>query len=163
MTDEIMTTETVDETQKYLDVIADMKKTSVSRSEYDKVRDENKKLLEALVNGDTLEASTEAPPKATLSELRNNVFRKDLSNLDYWQNVLDLREHIMTYGDEKGRKDDPFLPMGQKIAPTAEDRIKAEDVATVVKECIEYAEGDANIFTTELQRRTIDVMPNRRR
>ena len=164
MTDEIITTtETTDETQKYLDAIADMKRNSVSRAEYDKIRDENKKLLETLVNGESIEGSAEPAPKASLKELRTNVFKKDLSNLEYWQNVLELREHIMTYGDEKGRKEDPFLPHGQKIAPTAEDRQKAQLVADVVGECIEYAEGDAELFTNELQRRTIDVMPNRRR
>lgn len=159
MTDEIMTTtETIDETQKYLDAISDLKQNSVSRAEYDKIRDENKKLLETLVNGGSIEASTEATPKHSIEELRGNIFGKELSNLDYWTNVLELRTALMENGDK-----DPFLPYGQKIQPTEEDVAKANKVAAVVQECINYAQGDSAIFTNELQRRTIDIMPTRRR
>ncbi len=159
MTDEIITTtETLDETQKYLDTITDLKRNSVSRVEYDKIRDENKKLLETLVNGGTLEASTEATPKADIKELRHKFLNTEMSNLDFWKTTLDLRDAIIESGDK-----DPFLPFGQKIAPTPEDRQKAENVAAVVRECIDYSAGDPEIFTNELQRRTIDVMPARRR
>ena len=44
-----------------------------------------------------------------------------------------------------------------KIVPTTEDIECANRVAEVVKECIEYADGDSQLFTNELNRRTVDV------
>lgn len=153
-------TEETNENQKYLDAIAELKKNSVSRAEYDKIRDENTMLLNSIVSGKTTEtASAEEANKPTIEEMRGKIFNSDsLSNLDYWQNVLDLRDALIERGDN-----DPFLPYGQKIAPSEEDVNKANEVATVVRECIEYAEGDTQLFTNELQRRTIEAMPVRRK
>lgn len=150
-----------DEIQKYIDTIADMRRTSVSREEYDRVRNENKQLLTSIVSGQAYESgSTEPAPKPDVDALRKDLFGGDcqLTNLEYWQKALTLRQAII---DEGGK--DCFLPYGSKIAPTDEDRQKAENVAKVVSECIEYADGDSNIFTTELQRRTVDNIPTRRR
>lgn len=148
--------EQIDETQKYLDTIAELKRTSVSRADYDKVREENTKLLQSIVNGQALESSsTEDAAKPSIEELRGKFLSgKDMSNLEYWQTALDLRDALL----EKGEKD-PFLPHGQKIAATAEDVEAAQRVADVVRECIDYADGDSRIFTNELDRRTVDTAP----
>lgn len=158
MAEEIMEMEQLDETQKYIDAINELKKNSISMSEYNKIRDENKKLLDTLVQGKTIESDSAESAKPDIKELRENLFKKDLSNLDYWKNVLELRTALIESG-----ANDPFLPYGQKISPTGEDVQKANQVATVVQECIDYADGDSAIFTNELQRRTIDVMPTMRR
>lgn len=157
MLDETITTENED-IQKYIDTIADMRRNSVSREEYDRVRGENKQLLTTIASGQTLESgSTEPAPKPDIKALRAELFNGDcqLSNLEYWQKALTLRQAIM---DEGGK--DCFLPHGSKIAPTEEDVMKANRVAQVVGECIEYADGDSAIFTNELQRRTVDNIPN---
>ena len=52
---------------------------------------------------------------------------------------------------------DPFIPVGKQISPSREDIEIAEKVAQVYKECIEYANGDSEVFTNELMRRTRDV------
>ena len=54
---------------------------------------------------------------------------------------------------------DPFIPIGKNIAPTAEDVQKAENVVNAVRSCLEYADGDSEAFTNELQRITVDAMP----
>lgn len=54
-------------------------------------------------------------------------------------------------------KPDPFLPVGNQIAPTDDDIAAAERVAKVLQECVDYADGDSAVFTNELQRRTIDI------
>lgn len=152
---EILETEQIDETQKYIDAIQEMKKTSVSRDEYDRIRDENTKLLNSLVNGQAYENTSAEVTKPDVTELRK-AWGKEASNLQFWENTLSLRDAIIAEGGK-----DPFLPYGQKIQPTEEDVLKAEKVATVIKECINYADGDSAIFTNELQRRTIDVAPAR--
>ena len=71
------------------------------------------------------------------------------NNLDYVKLALELRSSLIAEG-----KPDPFLPMGSQIAPTADDVEKAEKVAQVYQECIDYVDGDSKLFTQELMRRT---------
>jgi hypothetical protein len=63
---------------------------------------------------------------------------------------------------EKGEAD-PFLPVGSRVAPTHDEIETAENVAEIYRECIEYADGNSEVFTNELMRRTVDLMPNRGR
>ena len=157
--DEITKNETLDagndDIQKYIDIINELKANSVSRQEYEKIRTENKQLLTTLVEGKSLEtSSTEEAQKPTAAELRKQLFTDNvsMSNLEYWQKTLDLRDAVIK---ETGK--DPFLPYGKKISPTVEDVEAANRVAAVVRECIDYADGDSRIFTNELDRRTIDT------
>ena len=154
---EISVTGTVeDNTQDYLAAIKELKEKSVDRSEYDKLRAENKKLIDAVVNG---QPGQEEPvftkhSKEQIDDLRNELFNspKELNNLEYITKAMELREALMENGEP-----DPFLPVGKQISPTRDDLEGAEKVAQVYKECIEYAEGDSEVFTNELMRRTRDV------
>lgn len=142
----------------YISAINELKANSVDRSKYESLRAENKRLLESIVNGQTIELGQVQQPKKDIDELRKAVFKDESTNLEYWTNVLDLRDALI----EKGERD-PFLPYGQKILPTNEDVECANRVAKVVRECIDYAEGDTEAFTNELQRRTVDTpMPRRK-
>ena len=154
---EISVTGTVeDNTQDYLAAIKELKEKSVDRSEYDKLRAENKKLIDAVVNG---QPGQEEPvvskhSREQIDDLRNELFNspKELNNLEYITKAMELREALMENGEP-----DPFLPVGKQISPTRDDLEGAEKVAQVYKECIEYAEGDSEVFTNELMRRTRDV------
>ena len=154
---EISVTGTVeDNTQDYLAAIKELKEKSVDRSEYDKLRAENKKLIDAVVNG---QPGQEEPvftkhSKEQIDDLRNDLFNspRELNNLEYITKAMELREALMENGEP-----DPFLPVGKQISPTRDDLEGAEKVAQVYKECIEYAEGDSEVFTNELMRRTRDV------
>ena len=145
-----------DNTQDYLAAIKELKEKSVDRSEYDKLRAENKKLIDAVVNG---QPGQEEPvvskhSKEQIDDLRNDLFNspKELSNLEYVTKAMELREALMENGEP-----DPFLPVGKQISPTRDDLEGAEKVAQVYRECIEYADGDSEVFTNELMRRTRDV------
>lgn len=138
----------------YIEAIKEMRKNSVSKADFDRLQAENKELMKALVNGETIDIE---PPKVVdVNALRNEVFDadKELLNLEYVTKALHLRDAVIEAGSE-----DPFVPHGNKIAPTAEDYEAAERVASVFKECVEYADGDSALFTQELMRRTIDVAP----
>lgn len=138
----------------YITQIEELRANSVSRADYDKLKAEHNRAMNALINGGQLEDKETTP--IDKSALRKELYcaEPNLSNLDYWTKTLQLRQAIM---DEGGQ--DPFLPFGSKIAPTAEDVQKAENVAKVVQECIDYAQGDSRIFTNELDRRTVDTAP----
>ena len=137
-----------DSTPDYLAAIQELKQNSVDRSEYDKLKAENKKLINAVVNGQTIEGN-EGTTNRPVDEIREELFNHEHSNLDYVKLALELREAIISEG-----KPDPFLPIGSQISPTTEDVEKAEKVAQTYKECIEYADGDSKLFTQELMRRT---------
>ena len=145
-----------DNTQDYLAAIKELKEKSVDRSEYDKLRAENKKLIDAVVNGQPGQEEPAAVKhsKEQIDELRNDLFNspRELNNLEYVTKAMELREALMENGEP-----DPFLPVGKQISPTRDDLEGAEKVAQVYRECIDYAEGDSEVFTNELMRRTRDV------
>ena len=145
-----------DNTQDYLAAIKELKEKSVDRSEYDKLRAENKKLIDAVVNGQPgqEEQVVVKHSKEQIDDLRNDLFNspRELNNLEFITKTMELREALMENGEP-----DPFLPVGKQISPTRDDIEGAEKVAQVYKECIEYAEGDSEVFTNELMRRTRDV------
>ena len=139
-----------DMTPDYLAAINELKANSVDRQKYEELKAENKKLLDSIVNG--TEVALPHDEKKSIEELRANYLKEDQSNLDYISNALKLREALMAEG-----KPDPFLPLGEQILPTDEDIATANKVASVLQECVDYAEGDSNVFTNELQRRLVDV------
>ena len=138
-----------DNTQDYLAAIKELKENSVDRSEYDKLKAENKKLINAVVNGQPADDVDGKSQVRQTEQIREELFNREHSNLEYVKLALELREALMSEG-----KPDPFLPMGSQIAPTADDVEKAEKVAQVYQECIDYADGDSKLFTQELMRRT---------
>ena len=139
-----------DMTPDYLAAINELKQNSVNREDYNKLKAENKKLLDSIVNGVPVEV--QSPQRKSIEELRAAYLKEDQTNLEYISNTLKLREALISEG-----KPDPFLPIGEQILPTDEDIAAANKVASVLQECVDYAEGDSAVFTNELQRRLVDV------
>ena len=153
--DEMRTEEVVDNTD-YIAAIKELKENSVDRQKYDALKADNKRLVEALVNGQTIE--TNSKPPVDIQALRNELFKNEnQTNLQYVENALKLRNALIESGEP-----DPFIPQGSKVIATNEDIAAAQRVADVLQECIDYAEGDSQVFTNELQRRTVDTMPRRK-
>lgn len=150
--------EEMDENVDYLEAINQLKETTVPKEQYSKLREENKRLLEALVNGEQIEVETETP--VDVAELRKSLFNgdKELSNLEYVTKALELRKALIDKGER-----DPFLPVGSQITDTAEMISKAQNVADVLQECVDFAQGDSGIFTAQLQRILKDPLPRRGR
>lgn len=150
-------TEQVDNNQ-YIQAINELKEKTVDKEKYIKLQQENKKLLDSIVNGTEIDLGKQTEKKKTIKELRDDYFKADQSNLEFVKNTLALRQAIIDSG-----KPDPFLPIGNKIIPSEEDIATATRVANVLQECVDYADGDSNAFTNELQRRTVDIpMPRRK-
>ena len=140
-----------DMTPDYLAAINELKQNSVDRSKYDQLRAENKRLLEAIVQGQAIELP-QTQERPSVEELRANYLKEDQSNLEFITNTLKLREALIAEGNP-----DPFLPIGEQIMPSDQDIATANKVAEVLQECVDYAEGDSAVFTNELQRRLVDV------
>lgn len=157
MANEIETNEVVEnENLDYIETIKQLKQTTVPKTELEKLQAENKKLLNTLLEGGELDAAATTPQKRTSDEIRKELFSDDadFNNLDFAIKAIELREAIL---DEGGI--DPFVPQGNKIVAEDSDFAAAEKVAEALKSCIEYANGDSEIFTNELMRITVDSSP----
>ena len=153
MTDEQK--EQTNEYQTYIDEIQNLKETTVSKEQYEKKCEENRKLIQSLANGTPLPGAEQEPPKPSIEELRKKLANGDqLSNLEYVKTVLALRNSLIEKGEQ-----DPFVPQGANVKPEATDWAAAQRVADAFQSCIDYADGDSEIFTTELMRITKDSAP----
>ena len=150
MRTEVENNQVTDTSVDYISAINEIKQNSVDRAAYDKLRAENKQLLDTLVNGQRLDEPVIKEEPVDIDELRNKLYNnphKDMTNLDYISSTLKLREALIERGEM-----DPFVPVGNKITPTDEDFQKAEKVAKVLQECVDYADGNPAVFVDELKR-----------
>lgn len=146
-----------EENTDYITAIKELKQNSVDRSKYDQVVAEKKALLDALVNGEEIEVAKE--PSRSVEELRKEMFSgNQITNLQFAKDALELRKALIAKGER-----DPFLPTSRSYIPVEEDIEGAKRLADVLQECIDYAEGDNNVFTNELQRHMVDTGINKRK
>jgi hypothetical protein len=148
--------EDVSTTEDYIKTIKDLKSNTVSKEVYLKQVEDNKKLLNALANGEPVE-TTKVKHRPT-QEIRDDLFNKENNNLEFWEKTLELRAAVL---EDEGK--DIFLPVGHEYQASENDINTANKVADVVQQCIDYADGDSMVFTNELQRRTNDTALPRRR
>ena len=145
--------------EDYIKTIAEMKKNSVSKDKYDKLKEENKKLLDALVDGAELPpdvkgkiAEAETDPEKRIASLRDELFgpnRKDMTNLETVQKTLELRKLII---EKTGI--DPAVSSIKN--PDDSDYEMAEKTAELLESCIEAADGNPEVFTAVLQSKLQD-------
>lgn len=146
--------EVVDNTPDYLAAIKELKENSVDRKKYEAAVAENKKLIDAIVNGQEVEKEVQ---KVVYSDDEVNALRKklfdtdknDLSNLEYVQTALELRKAILEKSEDKI---DIFVGTNNAFEPTQEDYFRARNTAEALQSCVDYADGDTEVFTNELQR-----------
>lgn len=139
----------------YIKAINEMKQNSVSREQYEKLQKENKELLDTLINGGQVVQNVNEPAR-TISQMRTELFgkeaiEKEMTNLEFVTRSLELRDAVI-----EGGGIDPFLPVGKGIDITRDDIDAAEFTAQQFRECIDIAQGNSEVFTAELMRRTID-------
>ena len=139
-----------DNTPDYIAQIKNLKENSVSKEDYNKLKADNKKLIDALANGTQVEGVVE--PKVSAVEKINNL-RKELfgsennsmNDLEMVSKMLELRKEIIDNGGT-----DPFLPKGHKVRITDNDKECANRVARVLTECVEDAEGSNRRFMSNV-------------
>ena len=144
----------VDSNIDYISAINEIKQNSVSREQYEKLKNENKDLLDALVNGGQVTQMVENTK--SIDEMRKELFSqeavdKGMTNLEFVTKSLELRDAILDSGGM-----DPFLPVGKGIEITREDYEAAEFTAQQFRECVDMCNGNSEVFTAELMRRTVD-------
>ena len=143
------TTETIDNNQ-YIEALNQLKANSVDKADYDKLKAENKKLLDSIVNG--TEVALPAVEKESINDLRLKLINSNdegMSSLEYTKVALKLRERLIEEGEE-----DPFVPHGTQYSPTQMDYDRANRVAAILQDCVDNADDDDATFLAELNKRT---------
>lgn len=143
--------------EQYIAAIKELKENTVSKEEFLKVKKENKQLLDTLVNGQTIEQPV-VENKKTIQELKDHLMEDGLTNLDYVTTSLELRNRVL---EDEGR--DLYCPEGTQYSPSVQDRETAKKVADTLQEMIDIADGSPEVFNSEFQRRTQDIVIPRRK
>ena len=126
---------------------------------FEQLEKEKKGLIEALKSGEQIQIQEEPKDEETIESLRKDLYGtpdKPMTNLEYISKTLKLRDKLIANGEK-----DPFLPHGSEYQENQADIDKANYVAKVYQECVDYADGDPQLFTNELMRRTANDSPLR--
>jgi len=146
-------TKDADVAQKYIDEINKLKQNTVSKDNYEKLKEENTALFKALMEGGSIDSSPEEDAP-TIEELREKLYGENsasLSDVEYVKSMCDLRDLLL---EKEGI--DYFVPPGAQYSPDQNDLAAAEKVYQGFRHCIEVADGDDSIFHAELSRITND-------
>lgn len=155
MQDETMRIEeTVIDNTEYLEAIKDLKANSVDKAKYEALKADNKRLLDAVINGQTVEAESEPVVYPSRSECLKKYKENNFStDLDYWKNFLELRNAtIREYGK------DPLVTGNYGVSPSGE-HIEAEygeaeameNLCDNIQALIDECEGDPTLFRLKMQ------------
>lgn len=129
--------------ENYIKALQDLKQNTVSKEDYLKLKDENKKLVDALVSGQQLDL----PQEETIDQeaLRKELYSEEcnLTNREYWEKTMKLRKAIIDEG-----KPDPFLPNGINVSPTQLDFDAANQLADWVDYCLQETKDTPEVFTS---------------
>lgn len=128
--------------KNYIEVINDLKENRVDKELYLKAVEENRNLVNALVNGNQKANQDLEKEKINVADLAKDVLYSDKNNnLEYAKKTLMLRKEIL-------EKDgvDIFLPTGKFTEPTQVDIKAAEQCAEYLQECIDNSNDDPKRF-----------------
>lgn len=160
MLNEIENKNVLDDNTDYIEALKQMKQNTVSKDEYEALKQKNKELLQSLVDGNSQFKESEQPKKpvdieAKRKELFTDFGRK--TDLENAKNILELRNAIL---DQKGI--DVFLPTHEgKFKLTEYDIKRSQEIADYIQSAIDYADGDSSLFIQELNRNMTDSAPRK--
>lgn len=156
--DEKRVEENVDNTD-YIAAIKELKQNSVPKSEADALKAENKKLLDALVNGEELEANSGEQLGSRLDYYKAYKENKFSTDLEYWTNFINLRKAtIKEYGaDPCVTGSFGLTPEGGRISPAYGEEETINEQLDMIEDFITQANGNSLVFETLMQ----SAMPKR--
>ena len=144
--DKIITEDGLTEDQDFdlLNQVEEMKKNSVPKEEYEKLKEKNKMLMKRIVEGGG--QRDKAEETVDLGKIREELFVKNaegLSKRDFWEKVLTLRHERL-----KNEGVDIFLPRGSKTRYTRLDIESANKVDETISQMLEDTKDNPEYFDT---------------
>lgn len=138
--------------QNYIETIKSLKENSVDKESYNKLVEDNKKLVESLVNGNVNASQDKSKEFLDIKTLSKNLINEHTTNLDFWKSALDLRETILA--NSGGERDIfTFNNKNADIEDIERQKNTAIKVADVISQCIVSSNGNSRDFCYELQKR----------
>ena len=134
---------------EYLAAIKELKANTVDKAKYEALQADNKRLLDAVINGQTVESESEPVELPSRLELYKKFKENNFStDLDYWSNIVELRDAtIREYGA------DPCVtgnfgvgPDGQRVDPEYGEAEQTAEGFETIKEMIKQANGNPTTF-----------------
>lgn len=140
-------TEQQDENVDYIEAIKELKSNTVPKDQYQRLREENKKLLNAVLNGQEVQETSKTESVENLQQELKDL-KKDLSqaqeegmsNLEYVSKSLKYRNTAIKLGLQ-----DPFVP-NSPLGPDDNDFKTAQKVADRLQEIVDQSNGNPSVF-----------------
>ena len=131
-------------TDKYLSAINKLKgQIDNLNNQNKKLEAENRELFNSVMDGKVASSEVKkdnGPTKKELIEKLVNVDKKPMTNLEYVDTTLKLRNRIL---EEGGR--DPFLP-SESVQLTANEEQQIQQYVDTLQEAVDEADGDPVAF-----------------
>lgn len=140
-------------------MITELRANTVPKDKYNKLVEDNAKLMKALANGETINMEP-APNKPNIEELRAAYLSfENKSDLQIATDTLALRNALIEDGQP-----DPFLPNGKNVELTDQDYVDAQRVADLLQYAIDNAGGDDAVFRAQFSSKLVDtVIPGKKK
>lgn len=136
--------------EEYIKTIAELSKRP-TQEQVDKLRQENKQLIQTLASGGTLTQEQEADAKKTSDDYAKELVQSH-SNLDYVKLSLKQREKALEEG-----KPDPYMPHGANFQEgRADDAENAQRAADFFQRLVDDSGDNPAVFNSLLQARLKD-------
>lgn len=137
--------------QPYIDAIQELKSTTVSKDLYNKIVAERDQLIKTVMTNPPTTAPAEVEQVRSLKECNRALFSERPKNAcDLMSKMLDVRDAALREGEP-----DPFLSISRHVTPGAMSARRAEEIAQIYRDCLDYADGDPRIFEQEISRRML--------
>lgn len=136
--------------EEYIKTIAELSKRP-TQEQVDKLRQENKQLIQTLATGGTLTQEQEAEAKMTSDDYAKELV-KPHSNLEYVKLSLKQREKAIEEG-----KPDPYMPHGSNFTEgRTDDADNAQRAADFFQQLVDDSGDNPAVFNSLLQARLKD-------
>ena len=141
-----------------ISAINDIKQNTVSKTEYERVKAEKDKYLKALIEGSQVADEKKEP--VDIAKLKEKFGNRDvpMTDLEYWQTSLALHESTL---EQEGWND--YAQFNKTVPPTEDALKNADKLYKKMKEMVDEADGNAQVFKNLYQQRVIDNVPLRKR
>lgn len=123
---------------------------AASREEMKRMEEDNRSIMKKLLEGGDIQKEPE--DTRSIGDIISDMRKDNISDIQYVKDALAYREKCIAEG-----YGDPFVGKGEKYVPDEREAEKAENLANCLKHCIEYSEGDNQVFLNELNRITVDI------
>ena len=134
-----------EENVDYIQTIEQMRQNSVSKDKDDKLKEENKKLLNTLATGGQIQVEEEKVDVNKLWEDIFNVRKKPLTDMEVVEKLLKIRESCL-----ENEYRDIFVYGGPEFVPEASDYASAQQAAEVYQKCLDEADKSPRAFKAAL-------------